>query len=102
MPLPGFIEPCLPTVAKSAPTDDGWLHEIKFDGYRLLIRKRDKRVRIFSRRGFDFTRRFPRVAEAVLRLEVKSIVLDGEGIVYDHLGMPNFDHIHSKRYDREV
>ena len=59
-------------------------------------------VRIYSRRGADFTLRFPRIVEAVRRLKVKSVLFDGEGIVYDHHGMPSFDLIHSKQYDREV
>ena len=67
-----------------------------------MVRRQDDKVRIYSRRGADFTLRFPRIVEAVRRLKVKSILLDGEGIVYDQNGMPSFDLIHSKQYDREV
>ena len=87
---------------KRAPTSADWIYELKQDGYRLMVRRDGDRVRIYSRRGADFTLRFPRIVEAVRRLKVKSILLDGEGIVYDQNGMPSFDLIHSKQYDREV
>ena len=56
-PLPaGFIEPCLPTSSKRPPSGDGWLHEIKHDGFRVIARKQDKRVRLYSSPGNDLTR----------------------------------------------
>ena len=54
----GFIEPCLPTSSKRPPSGDGWLHEIKHDGFRCIARKDGKRVRLYSRPGNDLTRRF--------------------------------------------
>jgi len=101
-PAFGFIEPCLPTVAKRPPTGPDWIYELKHDGYRLMVRREGDAVRVYSRRGSDFTLRFPRIAETVRRLKVRSVLLDGEGIVYDQNGMPSFDLIHSKQYDREV
>ena len=56
----GFIEPCIPTVA-DIPSGPGWIHEIKHDGYRLQVRKNADRVRLFTRRGFDWTERYPLV-----------------------------------------
>ena len=102
LPASGFIEPCIPSPVKRAPTSADWIYELKMDGYRLMVRRHDDKVRIYSRRGADFTLRFPRIVEAVRRLKVKSVLLDGEGIVYDQNGMPSFDLIHSKQYDREV
>jgi ATP-dependent DNA ligase len=101
-PASGFIAPCLPTVAKRAPAGPDWVYELKHDGYRLMVRRDGDRVRIFSRRGADFTPRFPRIVEAVRRLKVRSVLLDGEGIVYDQHGMPDFDLVHSRQYDGEV
>ncbi len=101
-PSAGFVEPCLPTVAKRAPTGADWVHEVKFDGYRLMIRKDDDRVRIYTRRGADWTKRFPRIVAAVHRLKAKSALIDGEGIVYNKDGMPSFDLLHSHEYDKEV
>ena len=63
-----MIEPCIPTRATKPPVGPQWIHEIKHDGYRLIARKRDGRVRLFTRRGFDWTERYPRVGEAVAAL----------------------------------
>jgi ATP-dependent DNA ligase len=102
LPSAGFIEPCIPSPVKRAPTIDDWVYEVKHDGYRLMVRRQDGKVRIYSRRGADFTLRFPRIVDAVRRLRVRSVLLDGEGIVYGHTGLPDFALIHSKEYDREA
>jgi ATP-dependent DNA ligase len=98
-PSPGFIPPCLPTIAKRAPAGPDWVYELKHDGYRLLVRREETRVRIFSRNGADFTERFPRIVEAARRLRVRSVLLDGEGIVYNGKGMPDFHLLHGKQND---
>jgi bifunctional non-homologous end joining protein LigD len=64
----GFIEPCIPSVARVPPSGPDWLHEIKHDGYRLMARLEGRRVRLFSRRGHDWTDRFPRIGEALASL----------------------------------
>ena len=101
-PASGFVEPCLPTVAARAPNGPDWVFELKHDGYRLMIRKADDRVRIYTRRGADWTKRFPRIISAVHKLRAESFLIDGEGIVYNKDGMPSFDLLHSREYDREV
>jgi ATP-dependent DNA ligase len=85
-----------------APNGPDWLYELKHDGYRLLVSKQEDRVRIFTRRGADWTKRFPRIVAAVRQLKASSVLIDGEGIVYDHDGMPSFALLHSHDYDREV
>ena len=65
---PGFIEPCLPTLARSVPVGPQWVHEIKHDGFRFIRRREGDRVRVFSRRGHDWTDRVPRIAEALAAL----------------------------------
>ena len=50
-----FIEPCLPTVSRTVPTGAGWAYEIKHDGFRFICRRDGDRVRVFSRRGHDWT-----------------------------------------------
>jgi bifunctional non-homologous end joining protein LigD len=67
-----------------------WVYEIKHDGYRLMVRKHDDRVRILTRRGAGWTNRFPRLVQAAKRIKTMSFLIDGEGIVYDGKGMPNF------------
>jgi bifunctional non-homologous end joining protein LigD len=90
VPFPGFVEPCLALLAAKPPEGDGWLHEIKLDGYRLIATIEDGRVRLFTRREQDWTRRFPGIAKALEALRAKSAILDGEAIVEDRNGVPSF------------
>ena len=64
----GFIAPCLPTKTDKLPSGGQWLHEIKHDGFRIIARKDGERVRLYSRPGSDFTRRFPLIVETLARL----------------------------------
>jgi len=73
-----FIQPCSPVTAKSVPAGDGWVHEVKFDGYRVQIHKVGSRVVVYSRNGHDFTERFPSIAQLLHELPAKTAVLDGE------------------------
>ena len=61
----GFIAPCLPTKTDKLPSGSQWLHEIKHDGFRIIARKDGPRVRLYSRPGNDFTRRFPLIGRGV-------------------------------------
>ena len=78
------------------------MHEIKHDGYRLMVRRQGFRVRLFTRRGFDWTHRFPLIVEAVGRLRVASIALDGEAVVCGDDGVADFDRLHSQGWDASV
>ena len=90
---PGFIEPCLPTLADAAPSGPQWVYEVKHDGFRFICRRDGDRVRVFSRRGYDWTDRVPRIAEAISKLRVKSLTLDGEGVVCREDGVSDFDRL---------
>jgi bifunctional non-homologous end joining protein LigD len=68
----GFIEPCLPTNARTVPIGTQWAYEIKHDGFRFICRREGDRVRVFSRNGRDWTDRVPLIAEALAKLRVKS------------------------------
>jgi len=76
------------------PVGDAWLHEVKFDGYRVQARKAGSRVVIFSRNGHDFTERFPSIAQLLHELPAKAAVLDGEVVASDADGHPNFARLH--------
>ena len=89
-PIAGFIEPCLPTLRDAAPSGSRWVHEIKFDGYRVQAQLKDGRPKLFTRGGHDWTPRFARIAAAVARLPVNKIVLDGEVIVQNAIGASDF------------
>lgn len=90
---PGFIEPCLPTLARAVPTGPQWAYEIKHDGFRFICRRDGDRVRVFSRRGHDWTDRLPMIAEALAALPVKSLILDGEGVACGPNGIADFDRL---------
>jgi len=83
----------------SAPEGDGWLHEIKLDGYRMLSRIRDGEVRITSRRGVDWTDRFPRIAHELTELPVESAILDGEVVILDDGGLTSFQALQNSLSD---
>jgi bifunctional non-homologous end joining protein LigD len=76
--LPDFVEPELATLTDEAPAGDEWLHEMKFDGYRILCRVDDGRVRLLSRRENDWTDRLPDLVRAASALPVRRALLDGE------------------------
>ena len=88
-PFPGFVEPCCPTPHKMPPSGDGWLHEIKHDGYRAQAQLHEG-ARIYTRRGYDWAARMPTIAAAVRSLPVKSAILDGELVAVDTKGQAVF------------
>jgi ATP-dependent DNA ligase len=90
---------CLPRPAKDPPSGPGWIHEIKHDGFRILARRAAARVRLFSRNGYDFTDRFPKIAATVESLPVRSCVLDGEAIVVDACGLAVFEALRYRTHD---
>jgi bifunctional non-homologous end joining protein LigD len=98
----GFIEPCLPSPAKTPPSGPKWIHEIKHDGFRIMARRDAKSVRLITRNGNDFTARFPLVVAAVAMLPVRSCLIDGEAIVSDEAGLAVFELIRSFRRDHEA
>jgi ATP-dependent DNA ligase len=85
-----FIRPDLPKLRASPPTGDGWLYELKFDGYRTQLHKAGLSSAVYGRNGGDFTRRFPGIAAAVLGLPTKSAVIDDELIAAGRHGQPDF------------
>ena len=79
-----------------------WLHEIKHDGFRVIARKTDGRVRLYSRPGNDLTYRFPLIVEAIGRLRARSCIIDGETVACRDDGMADFNRIRYRQYDAEV
>jgi ATP-dependent DNA ligase len=98
----GFIAPCLPTKTTQLPSGGQWLHEIKHDGFRIIVRKSNGRVRLYSRPGNDFTRRFPLIVEALARLRSRSCIIDGEAVACDGNGVASFDLIRHYRANDSV
>lgn len=96
-PPAGFIEPCIPILAAKPPAGPRWAHEIKHDGYRLIMWRDGARVRLFTRRGYDWTERFPAIAAAGVKLRARSFTLDGEAVVCGPEGIAAFDELHTRR-----
>jgi ATP-dependent DNA ligase len=91
--------PCLPRSAKEPPSGPDWIHEIKHDGFRILARREAGRVRLYTRNGYDFTARFPKIAATVETLPMRSCVLDGEAIVVDEHGLSVFEALRYRTHD---
>ncbi|MEO8523183.1 MAG: DNA ligase D [Caldimonas sp.] len=89
-PLPAKLEPQLATLAASPPSGD-WLVETKFDGYRLMARIEDGKARLITRNGHDWTSKMPSLAAAIESLKIASAWLDGEIVVMNASGMPDFN-----------
>ncbi|MEH2478203.1 bifunctional non-homologous end joining protein LigD [Nitrobacteraceae bacterium AZCC 2146] len=89
--IPGFIKPQLATLRTRAPSGDGWLHEVKFDGYRIQAHLNKGRVTLYTRSGLDWTTRFVGIA-ASFDIPVEHAIFDGE-IVVSVDGRPNFSEL---------
>lgn len=85
-----FIEPLMPTLVEKPPEGEGWLHEVKFDGYRSQMILGDEGTRIFTRRGLDWTSKYRDLAAAGAALGVESAIIDGEIIVLNDNGLSDF------------
>jgi bifunctional non-homologous end joining protein LigD len=79
--FPGFIEPALATSIERVPQGERWIHEIKFDGYRVQLHIANENVSVFTRRGNDWTRRFRRIAHDAFLISASSAIIDGEVVV---------------------
>ncbi|MGC0395926.1 DNA ligase [Bradyrhizobium sp. USDA 241] len=100
--MPKPFEPALPVKGATVPLGPDWLHEIKYDGYRLIVVRQDKSVRLLTKGGHDWSKRYPLIVEAALQNRQKRFVIDGEAVVLTMTGLPDFDALHSRRHDDEV
>ena len=91
--MPGFIKPQLATLKSKAPKGDQWLHEIKYDGYRVQVHLNRGRKKVFTRNGLDWTKRFTEIAGA-LAIPGEAII-DGEVVVV-HEGRTNFSELQAE------
>jgi bifunctional non-homologous end joining protein LigD len=96
----GFIEPCLPSKAAAPPSGPLWVHEIKHDGYRLMVRRDGLRVRCFTRNGHDWADRFPAIVDAAHSIEAASFLIDGEAIIFGDDGTSDFNALRSRGHGR--
>jgi bifunctional non-homologous end joining protein LigD len=80
-PFPGFVEPALASSIEKVPSGARWIHEIKFDGYRVQVHLANQAITIFTRRGHDWTKRFRKVADDAWHIKAGSAIIDGEIVV---------------------
>jgi ATP-dependent DNA ligase len=95
-------ELCLASAGKQVPSGPDWIHEVKHDGYRMLLIREDNRLRLLSRNGSDWTKRYPWIAEAALKNSQKHFVIDGEAVILGEDGISDFNALHSRKHDDEV
>lgn len=96
--LPDALKPQLATLAKGAPPEGDWVYEIKFDGYRILARIEKGKVQLITRGGHDWTHKMRPLADDIESLGIGSAWLDGEAVVLDSAGRPNFNEL-QKAFD---
>jgi bifunctional non-homologous end joining protein LigD len=92
----------LPTKADKVPVGPDWIHEIKYDGFRMLVIRDQDRVRLISRGGHDWADRFPLIVSAALKLPETHFVIDGEVVVLRPDGVSDFDALASRKHDKRA
>jgi len=88
--MPAFRDVQLATLVDHVPVGSGWLHEVKYDGYRALIAIGDKEARAYTRHGLDWSDRFASICKAMAALDIGSALVDGEVVAFDPDGKPSF------------
>ncbi|PLT90055.1 ATP-dependent DNA ligase [Sinorhizobium medicae] len=89
-PMPARVDPSLATLVDKPPKGPDWAYEVKWDGYRIAVHIEPGRVRILTRGGYDWTGKFPSIADDARRLAVKTAILDGEAVVLNDHGRSDF------------
>jgi bifunctional non-homologous end joining protein LigD len=93
---PGCIEPALATAIEKVPSGDRWIHEIKFDGYRVQLHIANEAITIFTRRGHDWTKRFKKIAGDAYLINASSAIIDGEVVMPAANGTTDFSDLQNE------
>ena len=101
-PMRQGINFALPVKAPKVPAGPDWLHEIKHDGYRMMLIREQKAVRLISKGGLDYAKRYPWIVESALKLRQERFAIDGEAVLLGLDGMSDFAGLHSRKHDHEV
>jgi bifunctional non-homologous end joining protein LigD len=97
--FPTFVEPQLASLRDAPPEGDDWLHELKFDGYRIQALLAGRRVKLITRGGKDWTHKYPAIATALSKVDVDSAILDGELVALDEKGRSRFSALQAATND---
>ena len=96
------LHPTVPAVEGGATAFRPWVHEIKHDGYRLMVRRDGLRVRCFTRNGVDWADRFPAIVDAADRIQASWFLIVGEAVIARDNGTPDFHALRSQRRGHEA
>src|SRR5262250_2948003 len=96
----GFVIPAQPVLASRPPSGADWVHEIKHDGYRLIVCRNGPIVRLYTRNAFDWTARLTAIAVAAERIKAKSFTIDGEAVVLGPDGLSRFEELRPREAAR--
>ncbi len=88
--MPPFTPPQLATLVDTVPAGSAWLHEVKYDGYRILLAIGGGNAKVFTRSGLDWSEKFPEIAAAGAALDLGAALIDGEAVALDQDGKPSF------------
>ena len=99
VPLPKFVEPQLATLVAAVPEGPGWLHELKFDGYRLFCRIDNRRISVLTRNAQDWSARFEVLTQAARQLPARQAIIDGEIVAFDDDGSHSFQRLQNSLRD---
>ena len=97
-----LFELCLPIGSKIVPDSPEWLHEVKYDGYRLRLKRDGDHVRLIARGGYNWTDRYRGIVEAARKIRQKRFVIDGEAVILGVDGISDFDALHSGKHNDEL
>jgi bifunctional non-homologous end joining protein LigD len=95
-----FIPPCEPILRPRSPRGEAWLHEVKFDGFRIQLHKAGDAVTIYSKNGHDYTSRYPAISTGLKALHARSAIIDAEVTVCGEDGVPQFYRLLTSRFDQ--
>ncbi len=90
---PGFVSPQLAFLTNAIPAGPAWVHEFKFDGYRLQAHKEKGIARLYTRGGYDWTEKFRHIAHDVQRLPAENVIIDGEVVSATQTGLADFSRL---------
>lgn len=95
------FEPCLPTRVQIPPSGELWIHEIKYDGFRIVAHRTNDGIRLKTKQGADYTERYSLIVAALAKLKARSLVIDGEAVCF--IGaQQDFDKLWNRTHDHQV
>jgi bifunctional non-homologous end joining protein LigD len=100
--MPAPFDFCFPMTGKVVPAGEHWIHEIKYDGFRLRLERAGNAVRLITRGGHDWTDRYSWIVETARKIRQNHFVIDGEAVVLGVDGIADFEALHLRQHDEEV